>query len=147
MTEQRLSEGLALVSCIDPDAYTASTVIGDEIDMQLYDRLICILMAGTLGSSATLDYKIRGTGTAGGVYVDLTGKAITQLTEAGTDSDKQAIIEVTAAEVKAQGYRYVKDSMTVGTATSDCGAIILGQLKRHVPASGSDLASVDEIVT
>ena len=44
------------------------------------------------------------------------------------------------------GKYYVKGSMTVGTATSDAGAIVLGRPRKIKPASDNDLASVGEIV-
>ena len=75
----------------------------------------------------------------------MTGKSITQLTQAGTDSDKQAIINVRSEELSAD-YTHVRISLTVGTATSDAGAVFLGVDPRHGPGSGDDLSSVDEIV-
>ena len=41
-----LREQLSVVSCIDPDAYTAATYNGDVIDMQDFRRVIFILQAG-----------------------------------------------------------------------------------------------------
>lgn len=147
MYNQRLSEALAVVDCIDPDAYTTGTQAGDLIDMKYHRRVIFIVMAGTLGSSATIDFKVRGSAASGFTsVVDLTGKAITQLTQASTDSDKQAIVEVTAEECAAQSVRYIKGLMTVGTATSDAGVVTLADFSRYSPASELDLASVDEIV-
>ena len=43
--------------------------------------------------------------------------------------------------------RIVALSVTVGTATSDLGAVVLGVYSRVLPASDNDQASVDEIVT
>lgn len=147
MYHPRLSEALAVVSCIDPDAYTTGATNGDEIDMAVHARVIFIVMAGTLGSSATLDFAVYGDTTSGGSFATaITGKSITQLTEAGTDADKQAIVEVTAEEVAAQGLRYIRGTMTVGTATSDAGVVALADHSRYSPASEYDLASVDEIV-
>lgn len=145
----RLSQELAVVSCIDPDAYTTGAVNGDIIDMRYHKRVMFIVQAGTLGSSATLDFAVYGDSASNmGTQVALTGKSITQLTEAGTDSDKQAIVEVTAEEVASQivGGRYIRGTMTVGTATSDCGVITIADRSRYAPASDYDLASVDEIV-
>ena len=144
---ERLSEGLAVVSCIDPDAYTAAAYNGDVIDMQKYKRVMFIVQAGALGTSATLDWVLKGDTASGGSYsTTITGKSITQLTEAGTDSDKQVIVEVTAEEVAAQGFRYIRETLTVGTATSDAGSVAVGFGMRYSPASEFDLASVDEIV-
>lgn len=147
MNNNRLSEKLAVVSCIDPDAYTAAAYNGDVIDMKLFERVMFIVQVGTLGSSATVDWILNGDTASGGSYATaITGKAITQLTQAGTDDDKQVIIEVTAEEVAAQGLRYIRETLTVGTATSDAGSIAIAGRLSYTPASSYDLASVDEIV-
>ena len=147
MYNQRLSEALAIVDCIDPDVYTTGDYTGDVVDMQLHRRVMFIVMAGTLGSSAKIDFLVYGS-TASNMASPgaLTGKAITQLTQASTDSDKQAVVEVTAEEVIAQGYRYIRGTMTVTTATSDAGVLTLADFSRYSPASEYDLSSVDEIV-
>jgi hypothetical protein len=99
-------------------------------------------MAGDLGASATLDLKAQDSATSGGTYADISGKAITQLTQAGTDSNKQAILNLRSDELNS-GARYVKFAMTVATATSDAGLIVLGFPRYSTEA---DLAAVDEIV-
>lgn len=147
MYHPRLSEALAVVSCIDPDANTTGAITGDIIDMSKHARVMFVVMAGTLGSSATLDFQVFGSAASNmGSPGALTGKSITQLTEAGTDSDKQAIVEVTAEEVISQGYRYVRGTLTVGVATSDAAVLALADHSRYSPASELDLSSVDEIV-
>lgn len=142
----RLSERLAVVACIDPDAYVAGAESSDWVDMSKFERVIFVVMAGDLGTSATLDAKLQeATDVAGTGAQDISGKAITQLTEAGTDSNKQAIIEIKADELTA-GFDFVSCEMTVAVATSDCGVIALAGDPRYHPASDNDLASVDEIV-
>tara|TARA_R110000824_G_scaffold89623_8_gene219579 strand:+ start:150 stop:593 length:444 start_codon:yes stop_codon:yes gene_type:complete len=145
-TNTLTTERAAIVGVIDPDIHTAAAYDSDEVDMSLWGSIQATVMAGTLGSSATLDFKLQSATSSGGSFSDVTGKAITQLTQAGTDSDKQAVINLRGDELTA-GHRYVKAVMTVGTATSDGGAIILGFDARHAPASDNDLASVDEIVS
>lgn len=142
-------EEFGIVATIDPDAYAASTVVSDYVDMQDWPGgIMAVVMAGDLGSSATLDAKLRqATDSSGTGVKDITGKAITQLTQAGSDSDKQAIITLLADQLDvAGGFRYVALSMTIGTATSDCGAIILGMNPSYGPATDLDLASVDEVI-
>lgn len=146
MHNLNISDYIGVVATIDPDAYTAAAYNTDVIDMSGYDRVAFIVMAGDLGSSATLDFVVNGDTASGGSYATaITGKAITQLTQAGSDSDKQAIVNVRSEEVKAQGLRYIRGTMTVGTATSDCGLIALAT-NRFNPAAGYDLSTVDEIV-
>lgn len=142
------SERAAVLATIDPDVTTASTVVSDYCDMSKFGRVMAILLAGTLGSSATLNAKlVQATDASGTSVKDITGKAITELTEAGTDSDKQAIINCMAEELDVEGgFTHVALSVTVAVATSDIGAVVLGFDARHEPASDNDLASVDEIV-
>lgn len=143
---KKLSEAVAVVACIDPDAYATGAQTSDWIDMSKQERVLFIVQAGTLGSSATLDFKVQQSAAANGANpADITGKAITQLTEAGTDSDKQALVEVRASEL-TDGYRYIAGVMTVGAATSDAGMVAIAGNPVYGPASDYDLASVDEIV-
>lgn len=143
------SEKVAVLGTIDPDAYTAATYTSDYANCGLFNKLMAIIEVGTLGSSATIDAKLRQAQDSSGTGVkDITGKAITQLTQAGTDDDKQAIINLDASELDVEnGFEYVQISLTVGTATSDCGAILLGLEPRFGPANDNDLSSVDEIVS
>lgn len=142
------SEMVAVVATIDPDANTAATYVSDYVSMVDFKQVLAVVMVGDLGTSATVDAKLRQAKDASGTSVkDITGKVITQFTQAGTDSDKQALINVRADELDvAGGFTHVALSMTVGTATSDSGAILLGLNPSFGPASDYDLASVDEIV-
>lgn len=141
-----LSELAPIVSVIDPDAYTAAAYNGDVIDMSLFSRVMFIVMSGTLGSSATLDFNVQGGTTSAGATNDVSGWSITQLTQAGSDDDKQVILEIGGEAVAVEGYRYLKPVLTVGTATSDCGMIALGFKLNYGLAADNDLASVDEII-
>ena len=142
------SEAVAITAVIDPDANAAAEYTSAYMSMAKFQKGMAIIMAGTLGSSATLDAKlVQATAAAGTGVKDITGKAITQLTQAGTDSDKQAIINFDQSDLDvANGYDWVAVVMTVGTATSDCGALLLGFDARFEPASDYDVSTVDEIV-
>ncbi len=139
----------AVVGVIDPDAYAAGTVTTGWIDMAMFQSIMATIMAGTLGASATLDAKLeQATDSSGTGAKDVTGAAITQLTQAGTDSDKQAIIQCHAEDLDiANDFTHARLSMTVAVATSDCGAIVIGLSPRYAPASDNDASTVDEIVT
>lgn len=149
MGNRYFSDEWAIIGTVDPDANAAGTVTTDEIDMSKWERVAFIVMAGALGTNATVDFAVKGgaTSSAGSQATAITGKAITQLTEAGTDSDKQAVVEVSADEVAAQALRYIEGSLVTATATSDSGVLVLGRPRHYGPASDADLASVDEIVT
>jgi len=143
------SEQAAVLATIDPDVTTASTVLSDYVDASEFANYAAIVMAGTLGSSATLDAKlVQATDGSGTGVKDIAGKAITQLTQASPDdSDKQAIINLKPEELDvANSFTHFALSLTVAAATSDVGAIVLGLDPRYGPASDNDLASVAEIV-
>jgi hypothetical protein len=142
---ERLSERLAIVSTLDPVSQGAATVTGDSIDMKVYSRVVFVLLTGALGTSATVDLAIKGDTASGGSYTTtITGKSITQLVKASNDNN-QAIVEVTADAVAAQGYRYIRPSVTVGAAASLIALVAFAQCD-YTPAADYDLASVVEIV-
>lgn len=143
------SERVAVVGMIDPDVNAAGTLETGWINMSDFQSIMAVIMAGTLGSSATLDAKLeQATNSSGSGAKDIDGAAISQLTQAGTDSDKQAVIQCNAEDLDlVNGFTHVRLSMTTATASSDSAAIVLGLDPRYAPASAHDLASVDEIVT
>jgi len=143
------SQRSAVAAVIDPDANAAGALTSDWIDMGQFESVMAVVMAGTLGSSGTLDFKLQqATDSSGTGAKDITGKAITQLTQAGTDSDKQAIINCYSDELDTNnGFTHVAAVMTTATATSDSAAIVFGCDPKFGPASDYDLASVDEIVS
>ena len=146
--ERLISEAISIVGTVDPDAYATGTQLTDAIDMSVHRRVAFIVQVGALGSSATADFYVMECATSGGTYTRLTGKNITQLTQAGTDSDKQAIVNV-AAEELTSGYRYLKGSLRIGTAASDAAVIALADpiySDAVTSTAYGDLSSVDEIV-
>ncbi len=149
MANKMPSELVALVATIDPDATAASTVTSDWADAGDFEAMMAVVYAGTLGTSATVDAKIeQATDSSGTGAKDLASSDITQLTQAGTDSDKQAIIQFRAEDLDvANDFRFCRLSITVGTATSDVGGSVYGVCPRYAPASDLDLSTVDEIVT
>ncbi len=141
------SDQAVLVGVIDPDLNTAAAHSTGWISMATFDAIQAIILAGTLGTNATLDAKLEQAKDGSGTDAkDITGKAITQLTQAGTDeSDKQAIINCRSDELDVNGgFTHVRLTMTVGTASSDSGAVVLGHYARYQPAA--DAATVVEVV-
>lgn len=142
----KFSDQVTLLGVIDPDANAAAAYSTGWVDAGMFAKFGAVIKAGDLGSSATLDAKIeQATSSAGAGAKDVTGKAITQLTQAGTDSNKQAIINFSGADLDvANGFAWVRLTMTVGTATSDCDGELWGILPRQ--AIAADASTVDEVV-
>lgn len=143
------TENVALVGVIDPDAYTAAAYTTGYIALKYFQKFMAVVYAGDLGASATIDAKLTvytdGSGTGA---LDVPGAAITQLTQAGTDSNKQAIINFDKSLVAGStAYTHFRLTVTVGTATSDMGASVYGFNPLYAPASTNDASTVDEIVS
>jgi hypothetical protein len=149
MSEGKLSDRLAIVSVIDPDAYATGTHTGDAIDMSLHRQIMTIVTVGDMASTSTVDCLLTESATSGGTYTQISGKSITQLTEASTDDNKQAVINLKAEELGAT-MRYVKVSLRVLAAASDAATVTVAGRPRYTTASATttygDLSSVDEIV-
>lgn len=142
------SQRANVLGAIDPDAYAAGTYTTGWIAAAAGKSFLAIVMAGDLGSSATLDAKLQQASDSSGTGAkDISGKAITQLTQAGTDDNKQALINLNADQLDINnGFTHFRLSMTVGTATSDAGGLVMGFDRRYGPADANDASTVDEIV-
>lgn len=142
------SERCAIVGVIDPDAYTANSYATAAAPVSKFRRFQAIVFVGDLGTNATVDAKLqRCTDAAGSSPTDITNAAITQLTDAGSDSNKQVIINYDTQGEEGNAKRFIRLLVTVATATSDMGAVLLGFDPFGKPASDDDLSSVDEIVS
>lgn len=145
--DRTLRENLALVAAVNPGALTANTYDSDDVDMAKYEHILAIVMTGTIGSSGTIDAKLQtapDNGGYAGAYVDLPSGAITQLSLANGDSNKQAEIELDRAKLPAT-HRWARLRLTVGVATSGAGAVVLGGNPRQAPITNK--TSVKEVVT
>ena len=144
----RPSDRAAILAAIDPDASSAGTYPTAWIDATNWQNLMAIVMAGDLGASATLNAKLeQATTNAGAGVKDVTGKAITVLTQGGGDSDRQAIINCSQYDLDfANGFKFVRLSMTLAVAASEIGGLVIGFDPRYNTASDNDAASVKEVI-
>jgi hypothetical protein len=143
------SERCAIVGNIDPDAYANGAQSTGYIPLKDFGRFMAIVQAGDIVSTGTVDAKITAyTSDAGAGAYDVPGAAITQLTQAGSDSNKQAVINFDVDSLAGSTkYTHFRLTVTMGTAGADLGAIVLGFDPRHAPASDGDAATVDSIAS
>lgn len=143
------SMATGVVAVINPVSQAAGTVTTGWIDMQKFGALLAILAVGALGAGATVDAKIeQATDAAGAGAKDVAGSAITQLTKASTDDNKQVLINLRQEDLdKNNAFRFVRLSVTVATAASLVSAIVLAFNARYGAATDNDAATVDEIVS
>ena len=144
----KLSDQIAVVAAIDPASLASSgTATSDYVDMGLFPNIMAVLQVGAFTSTGKTDAKlVQATASDGTGKKDITGKAITQLTQAGTDDNKQAVINCKADDLDINNsFRYVALEVNETTAACLVAGLILGA-GRYAPASDNDVASVDEIV-
>ena len=141
MAFDRLSEQLAVVATIDPDAYASTTLTTDVFDMSTHHEAMFVIQVGE--NAGTVDFEVQeSTATGAGTNTTTAVAAITQL--AAADDDVQVIVTVRGEDM-ADGYRYLRGILTASAAT-DAAVVALADRARYAPASAGDLASVDEIV-
>lgn len=139
-----MSEEWALIGVINPSSQSAGEQLSAAIDMANFHEVMMEVMVGALGASATVDATIKQSDTSGGTYAAISGKSITQLTKAGSDDNKQVHVNLRSNEM-TDGKRYIKASITVGTAACLTAVEVWGR-PRYSPAHLVDLSSVDEII-
>lgn len=136
-------EEYSVVGVIDPSSQSAGELLTAAIDLSKWIDVMAVLVVGALGTNATVDATWKSATTSGGTYAAVSGTAITQLTKAGTDDNKQVLAHLRANETG--GKRYAKFSVTVATAACLTSVVVLGRPQTK-PATDSDLATVDEVV-
>ena len=143
---EQLTQRLTVLGATPPQSLGIGTDLTTiNIDMSKVRRLIVFVMTGVMGTSGTVDAKLRASKTSGGTYADIPGASITQITA----NNKVASIEVRDDELVSlvgNGYRYVELSLTVGTAASQVAALALGGNAEQDPAKAQDIAAVTQRV-
>lgn len=143
-----LTQQLAVLDSLQPVSNTTTTN-GAAIDMLYYNRLMYVLLIGVIASTGTVDFKLQSAAATGfGTPHDMTGKAITQITQAGSGSGKIAKVACTSEDVGAttnQGDRYVRCVLVTATAASVIGYVALGGSGNYNPIKNEIAAVVQTI--
>lgn len=144
----RPSVHAAPVAVIDPGNYAADTYTTGWISVAAWGAIMALIQVGTLAAGATVNAKLeQAKDNAGTGAKDIADKAITALTQAGNDGDKQAIINLFANELDTnEGFNHVRLSVTTAAAAVDLSAVLLGFYARYGSAEAGKAATVDEVV-
>lgn len=134
-----------LLGRITPQSATTAKSSG-WIDMSTLGAALATIQVGTIATNGTVDAKIeQATSAAGAGAKDVTGLAITQLTEAGTDSDKEAEINIQPSDLdRANNFTHIRLTITPATAAALIAGTVRGFNARYQPAT--DATTVDEVV-
>ena len=141
------SEELSILATLDPASQAAGTVTTGWVPVANFHALLGVVETGVLGASATLDAKFQqaqdniGTGAK-----DVTGKAIVQIVKA-TGDNKQALINIKPEDIdNANGFSYMRLSLTVGVAASIVAGKVVGMNPRYATADAFNQAAVVQII-
>jgi hypothetical protein len=132
------------LATINPQSATTAKSTG-WVNASLFHSFKAKVVVGAFATSAVINAKLEQATSDGGSPKDVTGKAIAALTQAGTDDDKQAIIELRQADLDvANDYDWFR--LTI-TPTVDA-VLIYGEIEGLDPVfgSGTAAATVDEVV-
>lgn len=150
MTQKTISaaDKVALAAAIDPQSLATGDHSTGWVSVRNIQQLMAMVMAGTLGTAATLDAKLeQARDDQGDGAKDIDGASITQLVKA-SDDDKQAIITAWAEDLDLNGgFDHVRLTLTVGEAASQASALLLGYGERYGPARDLNADSVAEVVS
>ena len=150
MAEYVLTERFSIIGTNDPDSYATATITSDVFDMKKWRQVMVIAMCGTYATAASVVGTLQASATSTGAWTTLLGKTFT-MTEVLGNTNGQAILNLSAAEVMSTGKRWARLSTVLSGATSvDFAAVVLADRGRYSEAfttiAFGDLATVDEIV-
>lgn len=130
----KISEGLALLGSVDPISQGAGTVTTGWVAVQNFHSFLALIATGIMGAAATLDAKLQQATDSGGTGAkDITGKALVQIVKASGDG-KQAYINCRDQDLDtANGFTYIRLSLTVGTAASLVAGYLFGGNAKFEP--------------
>jgi len=138
----------ALVGVIPAQQAAVGTVTSGWVDMRNLFALLVMLNIGVIGAGGTIDARIdQATDAAGTGAKPVAGLAITRIVKAGGDN-RQAGINLRQEDLdKNGGFRFVRLTVTVGTAATFLSAMLTGFDLRYGAGAANQLPSVAETVS
>jgi hypothetical protein len=142
------SARITIAGVIPAQQANVGVVTSGWIDMRTFYALLATLNLGVIGAAGTVDVKVeQATDNAGTGAKQVGALATAQLVKAGGDN-RQAAINVRQEDLdKNNGFRFVRLSVTVGTAATFLSATLVGLDSRYGAASANQLGSVAQTVS
>lgn len=141
------SETVAVLGRVAPISLSTTSANTGLVPIKDFTRLMAIIKVGVIQSGGVVTAKLQAAVGSGGSPVDITGAAITALTQAGTDAGKVSIIDLNLDVLAGSAYTHAQLVITDATAAALVDGTLLGFGARYSPAAESDNTVVDEIVT
>jgi len=142
------SEQLSVLATLDPSNQAVGAANTGWVPLSGHLCLLALLQTGALATGATVDAKLQQAQDASGTGAkDVVGKAITQLTQAASGANRQALINLRAEELDVNnGFAYVRLVVTVAAAAANTSAQLLGVNPRLASADLANQAAVAQVV-
>ena len=142
------SEQLSVLATLDPSNQAAGAANSAWVPLASHLCLLALVQTGALGTGATVDAKLQQAVDASGTGAkDVSGKTITQLTQAASGANRQALINLRAEELDVNnGFAYVRLVVTVAVAAANTSAQLLGVNPRLASAEVTNQAAVAQVV-
>ena len=136
------TERLSVGGVIDPDNHAAGTVTTGWVAMDDLHSALAILIVGDISANGTVDAKLQQASDSSGTGAkDIADTSITQLTA----SNKQSMVNLRSESLDRDGeFNHVRLSVTIGTASAELAAVLLGFDPRYAPPDNAD--SVSDVV-
>ena len=132
------TERMQLLAVIHADVGAAGTTYRTPyFSMQGQHKVLVLISVGDITATGTVDVALLEATDAAGTGAKLiAGKAITQLTAAGGDSNDAVAINLRTEEMDAAGnFDHVSVRVRVTTANANFGLFVLGNVPRYAPVS------------
>lgn len=131
----RVSERMYPLAIENADAHAVGTLNGAWSLVRDYHRCWFVLNVGEMAGGATLGAGLeQATTVAGAGAKAITGKVITQLTQAGGDGDDLVCIELQMEELDvSNNFDVVRFYVDTGVAAVEYSAVLYGVISRFDP--------------
>ncbi len=141
---QRFTEVNYPLDQLPPEDFGPGTNNGAWVSLRDYHRAVALLHVGVITATGTVDFSLEQAQDAAGTGAKaITGKAITQLTQAGGDGDQIVAIELRTEELDVNGgFEYVRAVLVTGTAAALVSNILLGIVPRFPPVPVTNWSEV-----
>jgi len=141
---QRFTEVYYPLSIQYSDSFGAGTSDSTYVSLANYHRAVLVLNVGDMQATATLACSIRqATSTAGAGAKVITGKSITQLTQASGDGDDLICIELRTEELDVvNGFDCVSVRVVVTNAAVEYGYVLYGAIPRFQPTATTNWVEI-----
>jgi len=118
---RQLTDRAQIAVALAPVSKSAGSTTSAAVDMTGFGGGALLVNVGVIASSGTVDCKVQSSATSGGSYVDITGAAITQATQAGGGSGTSQLVSFDMPI----GQNFVKTVLVNATAAAIQGVFVI----------------------